>query len=205
MRYLKKVPTSEIVQQNLNYKKGATVANRKIRQILSAEQLGFCAYSERFLRPLDAFDVEHFDPRLKHTDQDSYWNWYSVLHWVNQHKAKKIEPFEPLLAPYADDLMTRIRYAEGIFVPIDPNDHLVQNLIDFLGVNRPEVYEERRKHVRRIVAQQNLYMTAGWSKETFWDDLVDDPDKLSFFSALQAELGLPDELLDRLATIVDAP
>ncbi len=199
MRYLKKIPTSKVVQQNLKYKKGATVANRKIRQLLSAEQLGFCAYSERFLRPLDAFDVEHFDPRLKkNPDQDSYWNWYSVLRWVNQHKAPKIEPFEPLLVPHADDLMARTHYSEGIFVPIDPNDHLVQNLIDFLGVNRPEVYEERRKHVRRIAAQKNLYTTAGLSQDTFWDDLVADPDQLSFFSALQAELGLPDELLDRL-------
>ena len=65
----------------------------KIRKILLKEQLGFCAYSERFISQIDKVDIEHFDPRLKLSDSDNYLNWYAVLAWMNEHKPKKIEPY----------------------------------------------------------------------------------------------------------------
>lgn len=41
--------------------------------------MGFCAYSERYMRRTDAVDIEHFDPRLKTTENDDYWIGQSLL------------------------------------------------------------------------------------------------------------------------------
>jgi hypothetical protein len=193
MRSLKKTVNSTILTQDLQYPKDA----QKIRELLKAEQNQFCAYTERFIGEKDAaVDVEHFDPRLKDTDRDSYWNWYAVSHWLNLRKPRKIEPFEPILQPYTDDLLERIHYVDHEFQPVRVDDQEAQNLINFLGMNRPELYDERLKHVEFVRELREL----SGSIESLSDFLIKHPKNLSFFSALQVELGLSDELLDRLRT-----
>lgn len=156
------------------------------RRVLVELQHGFCAYSERYLKPLDSVEVEHFDPRKKGTLEDGISNWHAVLRWMNAHKAKKIEPFVPL--PELSELTAdRIRYERGEFV-CDEADIEARNLIDFLGVNRPEVFGERAKHVQRMKKVRDLCEKAG---DDFLALLREMPEDLSFASALEVELGIP--------------
>lgn len=178
MRYLGKRGDSAVVADGLVYEKDAA----KIRDALRSEQDGYCAYSECWIRPgLDAHDVEHFDPRLKGTARDGYRNWYAVLHKLNLEKPRKIEPFLPILDP-ATELSKRIRYVHGHFEPIDADDVEARHLIEFLGWNKWELSEERRKHVKRVKRLLELGET--------WSEVAKEPLNLSYATALEAELGL---------------
>ena len=191
MRYLRKSDNSEVSAKNWQYPKDS----EKISAELRNEQIGFCAYSERYMRRTDAVDVEHFDPRLKNTENDNYWNWYAVLSWMNRRKPRNIEPFEPILQPYSEDVSQRIRYRNGQFLAVDPSDEQADNLIKYLGWNSPELAADRRKHVKRTrIVQQ----TFGDNQAAFHNFLISDPDNLSFFSALNVEFGLPETLIDQI-------
>lgn len=191
MRYLRKSDNSQVLANDWQYPKDS----EKIRTELRNEQMGFCAYSERYMRRTDAVDIEHFDPRLKPTQNDSYWNWYVVLSWMNRHKPRNIERFEPILQPYSEDLRQRIQYQAGQFLAVDPDDQEADNLIKYLGWNSPEITSDRHKHVKRTrVVQQ----TFGDDQAAFHSFLLSDTDNLSFFSALSVELGLPETLLEQL-------
>lgn len=183
MRYLSKTESSRVLAEGWQY---ARANDRpQIRDALLEEQSHFCAYSERFIEHIDAVDIEHFDPRLKGTDRDSYWNWYAVLHWMNQHKARRIEANEPLPQPHDASLRVRIRYVDGFFFAVDDADIEATNLIRYLGFNKPEVWRDRKSHVRRILdLRDRLAMTP----DEFVEWLCRDPKNLSFLSALEAEL-----------------
>lgn len=183
MRYLRKSESARQVSPEWTYPKYAV----KIRAALIDEQRGFCAYSERYIRNTDSSDVEHFDPRLKNTESDGYENWYAVLHWMNSHKPRKIEPYEPLLAPHTGEVTERIVYRDGLFEPASAGDQPAKNLINYLGWNKPEVYRDRQKHVNRIRAVRELF---DGSNDEFVEFLKTDPDNLSFATALAYELGL---------------
>lgn len=190
MKFLHKESGSLSDFMGFIYPKDRTAA----REALSRIQTNFCAYSERYLKPLDSVDVEHFDPRLKNTDSDNIYNWHAVIHWLNMRKSNRIENFEPL-----PDLQTwtydRVSYQNGFFV-CDATDVETKNLIEFLGVNRKEVYDERTKHVARI-----RRMMEKIGVDELMDFLAESPDDLSFPTAIQSELGLPvDDLIARSAT-----
>ncbi len=72
-----------------------------------------------------------------------------------------------------------------------------RNLIDFLGVNRQEVVEERAKHIARI---RNMRQKVG--DDLLMEILSESPEDLSFSTAIEAELDIPAfDLIDRhLAT-----
>lgn len=187
MKFLHKSPDSLTAYLGLTYPKDRIPA----RKALSDIQRNFCAYSERYLKPLDSVDVEHFDPRLKNSDSDNIYNWHAVIHWLNMRKSNRIEDFEPL-----PDLWTwtydRVSYMDGFFV-CDQDDIETINLIEFLGVNRKEVYDERAKHVARI-----RRMMEKIGADELIDFLAESPDDLSFPTAIAAELGLPvDDLISR--------
>lgn len=198
MRYLRKSNNSQVLANDWQYPKDS----KKIREELGYEQIGFCAYSERYMKRTDAVDVEHFDPRLKNTENDNYWNWYAVLSWMNKHKPRNIEPFEPILQPYSEEVRRRVHYQHGQFLVVNPDDQEALNLITYLGWNKPELAEDRRKHVKRIrEVQQKL----GGTQDEFFDFLLRDPDNLSFFSALNVELDIPEMLLERLEKAKNNP
>ncbi|QYS92447.1 hypothetical protein JJC04_01160 [Flavobacterium covae] len=54
--------------------------------MLLQEQKNFCAYTEEYININDAVDIEHFNPNLKYTDKDSYYNWFMVKHKPNNKK-----------------------------------------------------------------------------------------------------------------------
>ena len=158
---------------------------------LTSLQKGYCAYSERYLKPLDSVELEHFDPRIKNTDEDGFKNWHAVIRWMNAHKSRRIDDFEPL-PDFETWMPDRVRYEGGFFVCED-GDLETKNLIEFLGVNRLEVFEERSNHIARLRNMQNKL-----GQELIIEILCESPEELSFPTAIEAELGIPAfELIDR--------
>jgi hypothetical protein len=175
----------------LRYPKDRDVAIEALTRL----QKGYCAYSERYLKPLDSVELEHFDPRKKNTTEDGFKNWHAVIRWMNAHKHRRIDRYEPL-----PDLETwtpsRIRYQQGLFVCAEA-DLETKNLIEFLGVNRQEVFEERSNHIARIRSIQNKF-----GNEVLMEILCESPADLSFPSAIESELGIPAfELIARLLEV----
>jgi len=187
MKFLAKNTNSEIVQRDLSYAKPSD--RPAIRQILKAEQFGFCAYSERYFQNTDEVHIEHFDGQLKNTDQDNYQNWYAVLARINTTKAKKIKPFLPILLPNSDDLNARIYYSNHIYQSVDKEDSEADNLIKYLGFNKYELISDRNKHIQRI---QYLKAQLEDDFETFLQNHLQE---LSFITALEVELDMPLEHL----------
>lgn len=157
-----------------------------IRAELLCEQWGFCAYTERYITPIDACDIEHFDERLKETAADSYWNWYAVLRWSNQRK-KRIEKFLPILAPHDPSVPARIHYRDGQFLPVDEVDLEARNLIEFLGWNDPTLAQYRNKFVAR--KRQDYLDLFAEDRAAFVAYTRRNPENLSFLTALEAEFG----------------
>ena len=183
MRYLKKQNNSYVVTQNLTY---AVKSNRNnIREILLTEQKRYCAYSERYIKNTDSCHIEHFDPRLKDLESDNYFNWYAVLGWINEHKAKKIEPYLPILNPNSDDINKRIFYKDGIFYASNQNDEEADNLIKFLLFNKNELVTDRQKHINRLKSLRNLI-----GDDLFHQKLQQFPEELSFATAIEVELNI---------------
>ncbi len=105
---------------------------------------------------------------------------------MDAHKPKKIAPFLPILEPHSADLHDRIYYEGGIFKCIDDGDIEAKNLIEFLGLNKYEVSEDRRKHIGRVKQLRS------WNSETeFLEYLKTHRQELSYASALEKELGIP--------------
>ena len=146
-------------------------------------QKGFCAYSERYLKPLDSVELEHFDPRKKNSPDDDFSNWHAVIRWMNAHKANRIENFAPLPNPETWTA-NRIRYEHGFFV-CDESDVETKNLINFSGVNRKEVFDERANHIARL---RSMRQKVG--EELLVEILTESPEDLSFPTAIEAELGI---------------
>lgn len=183
MRYLRKIPDSKIVQEGWHYR---TSSHRPhIRRELLREQQGYCAYTERYVEPLDSCDIEHFDNRLKGQSEDDYWNWYAVHHWANMQK-RSIEQFLPILLPHDPTMAERVVYKAGQFQPVDPNDLAAKNLIAFLKWNDPTVAEYRSKFIRRV---KDLRMLLN-DDVLFLAYLREHPEECSFITVLEAELGL---------------
>ena len=158
---------------------------------MTSLQKGYCAYSERYLKPLDSVELEHFDPRKKNTDEDGFKNWHAVIRWMNAHKSNRIENFEPLPA-IGSWTADRVRYEHGLYV-CDDADVETRNLINFLGVNRKEVFDERANHIARI---RTMRQKVG--DELLIEILSESPEQLSFPTAIEAELGIPAfDLIDR--------
>lgn len=186
MRYLKKDPASPLVESALSYEKQSD--RPKIRQRLLLEQKGFCAYSERFIKYTDETHIEHFDPRLKETARDDYFNWYAVLPQLNSQKPKQIEPYLPILHPKSPELVTRIAYQNdiGIFQAVNPNDIEAKNLVKFLKWDSYELHKDCQDHIQRI---KELRVLCG-DDSLFYDQMKHYKDNLSFATALEAELGI---------------
>lgn len=185
MRYLKKLVKSTLLTQQLRYDRPRDRPH--IRELLLAEQARYCAYSERYVRNTDSCDIEHFDPRLKTTDDDNYWNWYAVLSWMNSHKPKKIAPFLPLPSPFDPTLNSRIRFRDGVYEEVDALDIEAHNLIRYLGWNHESLVKDRNAHLENLRFIRTQFKT----NSEFIDFIRADPGSLSFITAIEAEFAIP--------------
>lgn len=186
MRYLKKSSTSRIIDEKHTYSLNNSRRNRQLRELLVDEQQGFCAYTEKYITPIDACEVDHFDDSKKGQPFDDYWNWYAVLRWINLMK-RPIEEHQPILTPYSDDVPDRIVYRDGMFTSTNEDDVEAQNLIKLLKWNDPGLAEERHAHIERIKWMQDKF---DGTDSDFAEFIKRKPRNLSFITALQAELDL---------------
>ena len=182
MRFLRKQDQASAAFDGLQYGPDTPA----IRELLLVGQKGFCAYTEKFREPLDSIDVEHFDPRLKHTPDDSCANWFAVIGKINQRRARKIDRFLPLPDPGSDDVQRRITFDHGEFCPVDSGDEEIERLIRYIRANDELTVQQRDAHAKRIADLQTWM-----SPEELKSHLIENPALLSFPSALESKLGLP--------------
>jgi len=188
MRKVLKKIDSEITSTNLNYIEGNSRNNLKISKILYKEQKGFCIYTEEYLGRADARDIEHFNPNLKGTVQDSYSNWFLVKHQWNKEKSSKWDDFQPILHPTAIDFDERVVYDSGDYRVSDLNDIEAINLINLLKLDDIILADERKKYIQRKTKELLLY---GETPENFFKVLIDDDIKqISYLRAIQQEFNI---------------
>lgn len=195
MKFLAKDPDSTILAEKLVYRHRHGRNNARLRALLRDEQRGYCAYTEKRLSSQDSYDVEHFDPRLKGTGADDYYNYYCTLHTANQRKRRNEASlrhaglFTDRFYQEPGGFQRRIRYIadEGVYEEIDPDDDAARALIAYLGLNAHELCEERRKHVARL---RDTFARANWSPAQQLEHLSAYPVELSYPTALAAALQL---------------
>ncbi len=188
MRRIPKNNDSEIITGNLNYIEGNSNNNSKISKILFKEQKGFCVYTEEYLGRADAKDIEHFNPNLKGTPEDSYSNWFLVKHQWNKEKSSKWNNFQPVLYPTAINLEDRIVYDSGDYRVSDVNDFEAINLVKLLKLDDIILADERKKYIKRKTDELSKY---GVSAEDFFETLIEDDIKqISYLRAIQEEFKI---------------
>ena len=197
MKKIKKdLNNSKIIIANLKYncKKGAN--NSKLGNILLQEQKYFCAYSEEYINTIsDSADIEHFNPDLKCTDDDSSSNWFKVKNKVNFLKRLKEEEFrkknisfDDILHPCENDFEERLKYIVYEYRFEESSDIKVINLINFLELNMPEKIERRRDF---IVRKKKELENWGNNIEDFFKTLIeDDISQIKYLRAIQEEFNL---------------
>jgi len=188
MRRVLKNDNSEIITTNLNYIEGNSNNNLKISKILYKEQKGFCCYTEEYLGRADARDIEHFNPNLKGTDNDSYLNWFLVKHQWNKEKSSKWENFQPVLLPTEIDFDDRVVYDNGDYRVSDSTDIKAQNLISLIKLDDLILADERKKYIRRKREEIEKF---GQTAKDFFEILIEaDIKQISYLRAIQIEFEI---------------
>ena len=187
MKRVLKSSTSEIISKNLMYKSNRD--NSKLGEILLKEQKGFCTYTEHYIGYDDANDIEHFNPNLKDTPQDNYYNWYKVKHLPNQRKTTHW--IEPILMPYDENFETRVIYSEGEYFA-KPNDDEANNLIILLDLNNQKKVEDRKNYIkrRRESINDRKLLTKNEIENYFQDKIDNEIKSISYLRAIQEEFGI---------------
>ncbi|WP_020597393.1 hypothetical protein [Spirosoma panaciterrae] len=183
MRRVIKSAQSKIIDRQLAYKDGN---NDELRQLLAEEQYSICAYTETYLASSDDAHIEHFNPTLKNTANDSYTNWFLVKSLWNVRKSTKWT--EPILHPTAEDLEQRILYFDGNYAAADPNDVEAQNLIRLLDLDNARLADQRKRYIKSKKQQiDNLNQSA----QQYFDELiVEYPEGVYFIRAIEEELNV---------------
>lgn len=188
MRKAIKNPDSKILTENLKYVSGNSTNNKKIADILSKEQKKFCSYTDEYLSITDANDIEHFNPTLKNTSEDNYYNWFIVKHQWNKHKSNKWENFQPIIHPTAENFEERIIYIDGDYFSKSDSDVEAKNLISLLKLDDAGLADKRKRYINRkredmIAYEQNPI--------TFFTTLIDcDTCQISYLRAIKEEFGI---------------
>lgn len=182
MRRVFKNLNSEIVIQKIIYKKGI---NKKLASILLKEQKNFCAYTEEYIGPNDAVDIEHFNPNLKYLDTDSYNNWFMVKHKPNN--LKRTTWIEPMLYPYDENFEARLIYSDGYFLH-NPEDIEAKNLIDLLNLNDEIFVKNRKRFIQR--RKERIAEKEITPSEYFTEKIVNEIESLKYLRAIQEEFKI---------------
>jgi hypothetical protein len=202
MRFLAKSVESPILIAGMVYKKNGD--NSPLRIALIKEQNGFCAYTEKYLEPLDSVEVEHFDASKKY--QDDYFNYYAVIRKANRFKKDEryrgATFFQTKFFHSPQVLRSRIGYQcsirdePGLFFAQSATDQEAKDLIDFLGCNESGLSRQRQDTMEFI--RQNLALM-NWPASKVVDYLSKHRNLLSFPTAIEAEFQI--DLSDIIAQI----
>lgn len=184
MKRVLKSQTSKVIINNLTYKKGN---NKALSKILLNEQKNFCAYTEEYIGPNDAVDIEHFNPNLKYKLEDSYQNWFMVKHKPNN--LKRANWLEPILLPTSEDFEARLIYYEGYFLH-NPDDIETKNLIDLLRLNDEILVKNRKKYIER---RKEMISSRGFegNEKSYFQELINtEIDLIKYLRAIQEEFNI---------------
>jgi hypothetical protein len=188
MRRIIKVDTSLLKENDLKYIEGNSNNNLKISKILYSKQKGFCAYTEEFIGRADAKDIEHFNPTLKNTAEDSFTNWSLVKHQWNIEKSNKWNKHQPVLLPTDPSFEERIVYDNGDYRVSDSNDVEAINLIKLLKLDDIILADQRKKYIKRKTSEIEKF---GVSAVDFFQILIhDDINQISYIRAIQEEFQI---------------
>ncbi|MFB9077447.1 hypothetical protein ACFFLS_18275 [Flavobacterium procerum] len=182
MRRVFKNPNSEIVVQKIVYKKGS---NKKLSQILLKEQKSFCAYTEEYIGINDAVDIEHFNPKLKYLETDSYENWFMVKHKPNNLKTTNW--IEPILYPIDENFENRLIYNDGYFLH-NPEDIEAKNLIDLLNLNDEIFVKNRKRFIQR--RKERIAEKGITPFDHFTEKIENEIESLKYLRAIQEEFKI---------------
>ncbi len=187
MRRATRLPKSAILSEQLQYLKDNSANNKKLAVILWHEQKGYCAYTDEYMSRTDARDVEHFNPTLKYTAQDSYENWLIIKHQWNKEKSAKWATYQPCLHPTAHDFEQRIFYNDGEYVAAE-NDIAAQNLVKLLQLDDEGLSDKRKSFIKRKKKELANYL--GTPEEYFQVLLKDDKYHVDYPRAIREEFGV---------------
>jgi hypothetical protein len=188
MRRVAKNPESEIVKQKLIYIPSNSANNKKIADILFAEQKMFCAYTDEYISRTDAKDIEHFNPTLKDTDQDNYNNWFIVKHQWNKEKSYKWENFQPVLHPADIDFEERVEYFMGDYFAKSKEDIKALNLVSLLKLDDAHLAEKRKKYIKR--RKEHIELSKMDATSYFKELISEEPFHVHYLRAIKEEFGI---------------
>ncbi len=188
MQFLSKNKDSDILKESIVYRPKGD--NTFLRDKLIAEQFNYCAYTEKYLQPLEQVDVEHFDSSKKRTVADNYYNYYAVITTSNKYKKDEqyagASFFTNRFFQDNTELNNRIGFANNIFYEKDEADTEARDFIDFWGLNHPKLSQERKTHVKRMT---DHFSNAGYEIEKVNEYFKEYPSELSFVTALNVEFS----------------
>ncbi len=188
MRKAFKDPASVIVTDGLTYIPGNSANNKKISELLLTEQKRFCAYTDEFISRTDARDIEHFNPKLKGTQNDNYNNWFLVKHQWNKEKSYKWDDNKPILHPTAADFEERVIYLEGDYSAKSDEDTEAKNLIALLKLDDQPLADKRKNYIKRKHIEVEIW---GLSANDFFAELIKtDQCGVSYTRAIKEEFGV---------------
>lgn len=188
MKRVIKREDSEVIRQGLEYIEGRATNNRKLMELLLEEQDGFCAYTEYCLCRGNKKEIEHFNPNLKNTEEDNYYNWFVVAGQWNAEKGRKWEDYQPVLHPTDETLETRILYDEGDYILADLNDIEADNLMKLLKLDDPDLAQERKRYISN---KKEEVEDSKWTPKDFFQRLIEkDLACIRFRRAIEEEFGI---------------
>lgn len=187
MRGILKDLESKILKDKLSYISSNPTNNTAIREILYEEQKKYCAYTDEYISRTDAKDIDHFNPTLKDTPADNYYNWFLVKHLWNKEKSNKWNNFQPILHPMANDFEERVIYKEGDYIAND-FDEEATNLIRLLKLDNAGLAEKRKKYIARKHSEID---SSPEDATSYFSTLIkDDPCHVLYLRAIKEEFGI---------------
>jgi len=182
MRQIHKKANSPI--KDLVYQVGKNTNNSTIRQQLLIEQNQICAYTETYLDRTSSHPIEHFNPTLKETINDGYFNYFICKDQWNNEKGTTVRwnKFQPILHPTANDFNARITFLDGFYFA-NQEDLPAKNLVQYLKLNDAGLSKNRQRYIerkRKEIAWSQL------SPQAFFDELLqEEPDHVYFIRAIE--------------------
>ncbi len=189
MKFLSKTAQSEILIQNIRYRENRAVNNKNLTSLLVSEQKGFCAYTEKYIQPLDSAETEHLNSAIKYND--NYYNYYGVIRNANLYKQDE----KYVGAKFLTNLFfqnkaifdERISFTNNIYYEIDKEDFEARDFIDFLNFNHPTLSEQRSKHIKRL---KETFHAAKFAIEDILNYFRNHKQELSHITAIEHEFNI---------------
>jgi uncharacterized protein (TIGR02646 family) len=176
---------SPIVKNSWQYPKHRP----EIQKQLLDEQNNLCAYTETYLDRTDKKDIEHFNPTLKHTENDGYENWFLVKSQWNTEKGKTPRwlKHQPILYPTSEDFEERVKCISGEYI-CHPEDDEAEKLIKYLKLDDPILTSKRKAYLQR---RKETILYKGTDAETYFKELLEkEPKRVIYIRAIEEEFKI---------------